>query len=212
MTQIYLIRHGQTQWNREEIFRGTADVPLNESGMREAHLAGEALGDKPIRGVYSSPLPRAKETAEAIARRHGLGVQLLDGLKDVFFGEWQGLSHQAVREAYPDLYRLWLKEPHAVIFPGGESLGVVQARAVEAVQKVVSDHPDETVAVVSHRVVNRVLICGSVGIDLSRFWQIGQDTGGISLLTWKRGRFLLTCLNDTCHLRGMDQDRLKVDF
>lgn len=212
MTQIYLVRHGQTQWNREEIFRGTADIPLNESGIREAHLAAESLKERAIKAVFSSPLARAKQTAEAIAGLHGLEVRIIEGLKDLCFGEWQGVSHQAVRERYPELFRQWLREPHRVTFPGGESLGAIQSRAVEAVKKVVLKHPEETIVMVSHRVVNRALICGLVGIDLSRFWQIGQDTTAINLLTWKHGRFILTCLNDTCHLREVDQERVKVDF
>lgn len=212
MTQIYLVRHGQTQWNREEIFRGTADIPLNESGIREAHLAAESLKERAIKAVFSSPLARAKQTAEAIAGLHGLEVRIIEGLKDLCFGEWQGVSHQAVLERYPELFRQWLREPHRVTFPGGESLGAIQSRAVEAVKKVVLKHPEETIVMVSHRVVNRALICGLVGIDLSRFWQIGQDTTAINLLTWKHGRFILTCLNDTCHLRKVDQERVKVDF
>jgi len=212
MTEIYLVRHGQTQWNKEEIFRGTNDVPLNETGLREASLAAHALKDIEVRAVYSSPLARAKETAAAIARLHKLEVRTIDGLKDICFGEWQGVAHQTVREQYSDLYRRWLEEPHTVTFPGGESLGALKSRAVEAVKEVVPNHPEDTIVMVSHRVVNRVLICGLIGIDLSRFWQIGQDTTAINLLTWKRGRFILTCLNDTCHLRSVNQKRVKIDF
>jgi broad specificity phosphatase PhoE len=212
MTRIYLVRHGQTQWNKEEVFRGTTDVPLNESGIGEAHWAAEALREKPVEAVYSSPLVRAKETATAIARLHGLDAKIVEGLKDLCFGTWQGVSHQRVRKEFPEIYRQWLDAPHTVTFPGGESLAEVQRRATKAAKEIVSNHPKETIVMVSHRVVNRVLICGLAGIDLSRFWQIGQDTTAINLLTWNKGRFVLACLNDTCHLRSMDRDRVKVDF
>ena len=212
MTRIYLVRHGQTQWNREEIFRGTTDVPLNESGLKEADLAAEALREEPIKAVYASPLARAKQTAEAIARIHRTEVRVIDDLRDICFGEWQGVSHKEVRERYADLYRRWLEEPQTVTFPDGESLAALASRAVPAVRRVVLDHAEDTIAMVSHRVVNRVLICGLVGIDLARFWQIGQDTTAINLLTWKKGRFTLTCLNDTCHLRSVNQERVTVDF
>ncbi|MBW2056422.1 MAG: histidine phosphatase family protein [Deltaproteobacteria bacterium] len=211
-TSIYLVRHGQTQWNREEIFRGTADVPLNDSGILEARLAGRALKDKPVRAVYTSPLARARQTAEAIAGFHGLEVAVLEGLKDLCFGKWQGVSHRTVRERYPELYRQWLERPDKVSFPEGESLGALQSRAVEAVKGLIPKHPEQTIVIVSHRVVNRALICGLVGIDLSRFWQIGQDTAAINLLTWRKGRFILTCLNDTCHLRELEGERVRVDF
>jgi len=212
MTRIYLVRHGQTQWNKEQVFRGTIDVPLNEFGQEEARLAANALRDRPIRAVYASPLARATETAAAIAEIHGLEVKAVEGLTDLCFGEWQGVSRKAVMARYPDLYRQWIEEPQNVIFPGGESLATLQSRAVKAVKQTVIGHPEDTIVMVSHRVVNRVLICGLVGIDLSHFWQIGQDTAAINLLIWSNGRFVLGCLNDTCHLRAMDDRRVKVDF
>jgi len=212
MTQIYLVRHGQTQWNKEQIFRGTSDVPLNGSGQEEARLTAKALGTRPISAVYTSPLVRASETAAGIAGIRGLEVRTLEGLTDLCFGEWQGVSHRAVMERYPELYRRWLEEPHRITFPGGDSLRTLQSRAVKAVKQTVLSHPEDTIVMVSHRVVNRVLICGLVGIDLSHFWQIGQDTAAINLLTWSKGRFVLACLNDTCHLRGVDDRRVRVDF
>jgi len=212
MTQIYLVRHGQTQWNKEQVFRGTIDVPLNECGQEEARLTGEALRDRPIRAVYTSPLVRASETAAAIAGIHGLEVQTLQGLTDLSFGEWQGVPHSTVMERYPDLYRRWLEEPHRVTFPGGDDITTLQSRAVKAVKQTVSSHPEDTIVMVSHRVVNRVLVCGLVGIDLSHFWQIGQDTAAINTLTWSKERFILVCLNDTCHLREVSGRRVTVDF
>jgi broad specificity phosphatase PhoE len=211
MTEIYLVRHGQTEWNREAIFRGTTDVPLNDSGIEEAGLAAEALRRIAIEAVYSSPLARARQTAEPIARVHGLDLRIAEGLMDLCFGEWQGVSYQAVREKYPDLYRAWREAPHTIAFPGGESLAALQTRAVGAVREIVCHHPDGTIAMVSHRVVNRVLICGLVGIDLARFWQIGQDTTAINRLIWREGRFILSCLNDTCHLRAMEAKGVKAD-
>jgi broad specificity phosphatase PhoE len=212
MTHIYLIRHGQTEWNKEEIFRGTSDIPLNEMGRMEAQLASEALRAIPLKAVYSSPLARAKETAAAIADCHGLEVRIIEGLQDICFGDWQGVSHKTVQQQYSDLYRRWLEEPHAVTFPGGENLEAVQTRAVKAVREIVSDHPEDTIVMVSHRVINRALICGVAGIELSRFWQLGQDTAAINLLTWKKDYFTLTCLNDTCHLQSLEKDRIKIDF
>jgi broad specificity phosphatase PhoE len=88
----------------------------------------------------------------------------------------------------------------------------LQSRAVKAVKETASSHPEQTIVMVSHRVVNRVLICGLVGIDLSLFWQIGQGTAAINTLTWSKERFILVCLNDTCHLREVSGRRVTVDF
>ena len=96
MTEILLIRHGETEWNAAELFRGRADIPLNENGLRQAGLLSEYLKDKQIDAIYSSPLGRARKTAEIISGRHGLEVMSSGGLIDIDFGEWQGLAHREV--------------------------------------------------------------------------------------------------------------------
>ena len=89
-TSIYLVRHGQTAWNKEEIFRGRSDIPLNETGLKEAELAGEYLKKKEIHAIYSSPLSRAFQTAQKIGRLHNLEVRPLNGMIDMSFGGWEG--------------------------------------------------------------------------------------------------------------------------
>ncbi len=104
MTTIILARHGETEWNAEEIFRGRIDVELNETGIREAELLAKYLSDMTITAVYSSPLKRALQTAEMIARHHDVKVEVAPQLIDLDYGEWQGLSHETVRDRYGQLY------------------------------------------------------------------------------------------------------------
>jgi broad specificity phosphatase PhoE len=212
MTRLFLVRHGRTGWNKEQIFRGTKDIPLDEVGRAEARLVGERLKGEEIRAVYSSPLARARETAEAIARFHNLDVQRLEGLVDLNFGEWEGLSRQEVQERYPDLYQEWLKQPHQIIFPGGEGLDAVSSRAMKAVEEIISRHPQEAVALVSHRVVLKVLICALLGLDNSHFWNIAQDTTALNCFHHRNGTWICNSLNDTCHVKGVGEERGKVDF
>ena len=211
MTSIYLIRHGQTAWNKEEIFRGRTDVPLNETGLKEAGLVAESLKQVEIHGIYSSPLSRAWETAGKIARFHPVEVQSLDGIIDMSFGRWEGHSHQEIRETYPELYRQWREEPHRVKLPGGESLDEVRVRSMAALNELIQLHPGKTLVFVSHRVINKVLICGILGIENSHFWQIGQDTTAINLIQFKTGKYVLSFLNETCHLKGLEE-RVRADF
>ncbi len=211
MTTVYLVRHGQTAWNREEVFRGRADIPLNETGRTEALLTGQYLRGVKVDSLHSSPLSRALETAEAIARYQGKEVQILEGLIDIDFGGWQGISHEVVRERYEELYRQWKESPHLVRFPEGESLEEVRERALRAIHDVVRDHSDENLVMVSHRVVNKTVICGLLGLNNSHFWQIGQDTGCINVLEFGEG-FTLRCLNDTSHLRTIEGERVRIDF
>ncbi len=211
MNTVYLVRHGQTAWNREEVFRGRADIPLNESGRKEALLTGKYLRGVGVDSLYSSPLSRAIETAEAIARYQREEVRILEGLIDIDFGGWQGISHEVVRERYAELYRQWKDAPHLVRFPEGESLEEVRERALGAIHGLVRDHAGEILVMVSHRVVNKIVICGLLGLDNSHFWQIGQDTGCINVLEFGEG-FTLRCLNDTSHLRTIEGERVRIDF
>ena len=211
-TSIYLVRHGQTAWNKEEIFRGRTDVPLDETGLRQAELAGEYFKGMEIRAIYSSPLSRALETAQKIAQSHNIKVQPLQGILDMSFGRWEGQSHLDIQKNDREIYRQWREEPHLVRLPSGESLDDVRVRAMAALEEVIRNHPGKTLILVSHRVVNKVLICGILGLDNSHFWQITQDTTAINLIKYKEGKYILSLMNETCHLKALKEKRLKVDF
>jgi len=211
MTRIILVRHGQTPWNKDKIFRGSRDIPLNDQGREEARLAGEWLKGETIHAAYCSPLSRARDTGEAIARHHGLKAEDLPRLTDICYGDWEGLPLAEVKVKYADLYRRWETAPQTVRFPGGETLEEVKTRALAAVQEAVRRHPGETVLLAAHRAVNKVLIAALIGLDNSHFWRIGQDTTAINRFEWSGDTWQIMGLNDTCHLRGMARGEY-VDF
>jgi broad specificity phosphatase PhoE len=202
MTEIILARHGETEWNVEEVFRGRIDIELNQTGVRQAELLAEHLAELKIEAVYSSPLKRALDTAEAIARRHQLKVKTSPGLIDGDFGQWQGLPLNKVREKYKELYRQWAESPHRAKIPGGESLDGVRERALKVVGGVIAKHK-ERVVLVSHRVVNKALICALLGLDNSHFWNIRQDTCATTTFSHQEGRFVLLNHNDTSYLKSL---------
>ena len=211
MTQIILVRHGQTPWNKDKIFRGSRDIPLNDQGREEARLAGEWLKGETIHAAYASPLSRARDTAHAIARHHSLPVADLPGLTDLFYGDWEGMPLTEVKVTYADLYRQWETAPATVRFPGGETLDEVRDRAMEAVETVVQRHPGQVVLLAAHRAVNKVLIAAFIGLDNSHFWRIGQDTTAINRFHRVGDTWHIMGLNDTCHLRGLARGEY-VDF
>jgi phosphoserine phosphatase len=211
MTKIILVRHGRTLWNREEIFRGTEDVPLDDYGRREAASVREVLRSTGIHAAYSSPLSRARETAEIILQPHGIQVRSHAGLADLHFGDWQGLSHQEVKARYPGLYTQWKRAPHSVVFPNGQSLDSVRDRALQVTREAVEKHKGQAVLLVAHRVVNKVLICALLGLDNSHFWQIAQDPAAVNVLEHSEGTWVCRLLNDTCHLRDSGGGSV-VDF
>jgi probable phosphoglycerate mutase len=203
MPEIILVRHGETDFNASETFRGRADVPLNEKGLRQAQLLGEYLRDEKIDAVYSSPLQRAVKTAEAIAACHNLPVNIIDNLNDIDCGEWQGLSLREVKEKYEELYQDWLDTPEQVKLPGGESLEDVRKRALPFVQDAVMRCSEGKIVLVSHRAVNKVLICALLGLDNSSFWSFKLDTGGITRFNYDGNRAVLISYNDASFLKSL---------
>ncbi len=212
MTSVYLIRHGQTAWNKEEIFRGRSDVALSPIGFREAELVGDYLKGKDIHVIYSSPLSRAKETARRIAQVFNLKVQPLLGITDMSFGKWEGRPLKEIQSYEREIYLQWRDKPHLVRIPEGETLDEVRVRAMVALGEVIQNHQGKNVVLVSHRVINKVIICGILGIDNSHFWQIGQDTASINLIEFREGKYVLSLLNETCHLKSLKDQTLKTDF
>ncbi len=208
--ELILVRHGETEWNIGEIFRGRIDIDLSETGWKQAELLGKYLSRVKIEAIYSGPLKRALNTAQAIARYHNLEVQIAAGLNDLDFGQWQGLSRQEVSEKYQGLYAEWANHPERVTLPGGETLGQVRARAVKVVDEVIARHKG-AVVLVSHRVVNKVLICALLGLDDSHFWNIRLDTCGITTFICENGQFVLNRHNDTSFLKPLRKGRL-ADF
>jgi broad specificity phosphatase PhoE len=207
MAELILARHGETVWNVEKIYRGRTDVNLDEVGIKQAELLGEYLSNWEVEAIYSSPLRRAIYTANIIARYQKIAVQVTHGLIDFDYGEWQSLPEQEVKRLYPTLHNEWHNNPHKVKMPGGESLEDVRRRAVEVVNDILSKYQG-SVVLVSHRVVNKVLICSLLGLDNSYFWNIKQDVGGITIFNYVDGRFVLTKHNDTSHLKELQKSVL----
>jgi broad specificity phosphatase PhoE len=200
VAQIIIVRHGRTEWNRVERFRGRADIGLDEVGIRQAKaVAGRILGLE-VSAVYSSPLRRAFTTAEIVAEKCGLELRPLDGIKDIDYGDWQGLSPEEASERHPDMYRQWLDSPHLVEFPNGESLDKVRQRAGSAVDELRKQLSEETIVLVSHKVVCQILILHFLELDNSHFWQIGQDVCAVNVFQTTDSATFAMQINDTCHL------------
>ena len=202
MAEIVLVRHGETEWNVGEIYRGRADVALDEVGIKQAELLGKYLSGLKLDAIYSSPLRRALDTANIVARYQSVDAQVSHGLIDFDYGEWQGLPDKEAKKLYSALHNKWHANPQLVKMPGGESLDDVRKRALAVVNEVVSKYRG-SIALVSHRVVNKVLICSLLGLDNSHFWHIRQDVGGITTFDYIDGCFILTKHNDTSYLKGM---------
>jgi probable phosphoglycerate mutase len=203
MTCIILVRHGQTEWNRVERFRGRADVPLNETGLAQAEATGLRIHDEwQPSAVYSSPLSRAVRTSEAIAKHFNLPVQIHSGMADIDYGEWQGLTPDEVQDRWPIALHAWYHQPDQAIIPGGETLAQLRSRGMSAINELSARHAQQTIVLVGHTVIIRIILLGVLGLGNERFWHIKQDPCAINVFEAEKGDFVLVSLNDTCHLHN----------
>jgi len=210
MRRIILVRHGETEWNRVEHFRGRADVPLNEKGLAQAKAMAQRVAAKwkPV-AVYSSPLARAVKTAEAVAWHFGLSVQEHPGLIDIDYGQWHGLTPGDAKERWPEVIDAWYNAPHRARIPEGETLDELRVRAERTVDELGARHEGQTIVLVGHTVINRIILLSVLGLGNDRFWRLRQDTCAINVFEVEGGVFTLVSLNDTCHLPEEHRDERK---
>jgi len=212
MTRIFIVRHGETDGNQKKIYRGRWDLPLNKNGKSQVQKAGQALKSIRLDAIYTSPLKRAVQTAEAISAHQDVEPEEDESLIDIDYGEWTKLPDAEVAEKFHDQYRQWKQSPETVLFPGGEGLPSVRARVQPALKRMAEEHPDQTIALASHRVPIKLLLCSALGLEDSSFWQIQIDTASISALDYIDGRFNMIFSNETCHLKSFSDKLGVVDF
>lgn len=201
-TELYLIRHGSTAWNEVVRFRGSADIPLSERGLKQAEALASFFKDTRLSAIYTSPQRRAKHTAEIINKFHHLPLEERPELKSVNYGEWEGKLEEDVARDYPQLYREYIEHIESFRFPQGETLEDLKGRALKVIKEGLSSFEGGKILVVSHQVVTRVLICALLNISSSLYWQIGQDPGCLNIFEFFRGKFYLKLLNYCPKLEG----------
>jgi broad specificity phosphatase PhoE len=201
MTEVVIVRHGETEYNKLGVFRGRLDVPLNDRGREQAAWAAAALRSKPLAAVFSSPLVRALDTAGAIAAAHGLTPIVDQAFQNIDLGEWQGVEKARVEREEPDLWDLWMNDPDALRIPGGETLADVRERAYRRALELVWEYRGNRVAVVTHRSVAKLLGGALLGMEPGYFWKFYLDNAGFSIVGHHDGGFVLLTWNESCHLK-----------
>jgi ribonuclease H / adenosylcobalamin/alpha-ribazole phosphatase len=200
--KIYLVRHGQTDLNRDKRFRGLSDSPLNEAGIYEAAGAGRLLAGAGLSKILTSPVARAAQTATAIAVTTGARVETDDDFIDVDYGAWQGLTVEEVADRFGrDRLSAWRSDPASFTFPDGEAMSTATQRLRRGLMNAVGGATP--VAVVSHLAVLKICFCVMMDLDLSYFWRIDLDNGAVSEFTYTGDAgFLLENWNRTPPAQG----------
>jgi broad specificity phosphatase PhoE len=197
--RLLLARHGESVWNAEKRFQGSTDVALSARGRAQAEALGRALRGYRIAAAYVSPFHRARETAELALREHGVPLTVIEELRELSLGAWEGCTVEEIRGQDGDPYRAWLRAPHDCPPPGGEPLPVVRDRVRAAVDRIAAAHPDgEDVLVVSHGGVISVYACHILGCSFNQLWRLRVDNASLTVVRPPR----LVSLNDTAHLAG----------
>jgi broad specificity phosphatase PhoE len=181
--RVYLVRHGETDWNRHGLVQGTMDIPLNASGRLQARSLADTLSAVRFDAAYTSPLHRARETAaEILADRPDVPLIAVPELREMCYGLWQGRGAAPRRRTNPGLDRRWRDDPWSVRFPGGDSLADVSARTRDLWARLVREHSGQTVLVAGHGHVNRLLLIQALDLPPASFWEIRQPNGCCYLL------------------------------
>ena len=201
MRKLYLLRHGQSEWNLLGKVQGQSDIELTEKGVKQAHKVAQVFLDKKIDAIYSSDLKRACQTAEIIGNKLDLKVNTLCGIREMNFGQWQGLPIETIEKNHTEHYRLWRTAPHEATFIDGENLASVQKRALDCVNKIMFETSEKNILLVSHGTAIKALILGLLDIDLSKYNKMDIGNTGITIIEFRDFSAVLTLLNDTDHLR-----------
>jgi broad specificity phosphatase PhoE len=200
--RILLARHGETPWNAEGRYQGQEDIPLSPVGEEQARRLGERLRGVRIDRAVSSPLSRARRTAElALGGARAAMLATDPGLMEIAHGTWEGMLASEIRERDPERLRAWREAPDTVDMPGGESIHQVFDRAWAAFARACEGlGPEDTLLVVAHDAVNRVLLCHVLGIPFSRLWTFRQAPTTLNLLEGPQvDRLEVVRLNDCAH-------------
>jgi probable phosphoglycerate mutase len=208
--RLLLVRHGETDWNRQGRFQGQMDIPLNPTGWEQAAAASRFLQEVPITRAYTSAMARPRQTAETILSFHpGVPLTSVQGLVEIGHGLWEGRLEAEIAEGWPQLLADWKREPHTVQMPAGENLQQVWDRSIDAWTRIAAGlSPQETALVVAHDAVNKTILCHLLGLTPGDIWMVKQGNGGVTVIDWPaQGEQpqlpVVTCLNLTSHLGGV---------
>jgi probable phosphoglycerate mutase len=199
---LYLLRHGQTDSSRENLFCGSgSDIPLTEAGKEMARCFAEAYSTKPWRAVYASPLTRALTTAQPLCQKLGIKAEVRTGLQEIGYGKWEGQSVATISRDFHDDYIRWTADPAWYAPTGGEPAIAIARRSLEVVEEIKQRFDSGNVLIISHKATIRITLCNLLGIDVGRFrYRFGCPVCSISQIEFTQQGPLLHLLADRSHL------------
>ena len=198
---LYMVRHGQTVSSRENRFSGSSDPPLTEVGEAMAQAFATAYAPVAWDAIYTSPMLRTRQTADALCRLTGVQPIVEDGLKEIGYGEWEGLKQDEVKERWPEAYQYWADDVASRGTPGGDTAFHVAARAMRVVETIRSNHERGNVLLVSHKATLRVITCALLGLDVRLFRErLALPVAAVTMFVVTKRTAQLTVFGDRAYL------------
>ncbi|MDP6468794.1 MAG: histidine phosphatase family protein [Pirellulaceae bacterium] len=199
---LFMVRHGATDNNLADppLLQGRTDVPLSVAGHRQAGRTAELLAHQTIRRVYASPLLRARQTAEVIAKPHRLNVEIVDGIQEIDVGDWEGRSWQEIAVSEPQRYHQFMADPAKHGYAGGENVTDLFRRVQPAMEELLASNLGEQIVVVGHNLVNRAFLAQLIGLPLAQVRSVNQDNCGVSVARYRKNEIKLLSMNSIFHL------------
>ena len=206
--RLIIVRHGESEWNRLGRYQGQADAPLSELGISQAEALAARLKRETFDAIFASPLQRAAQTAEAIARYHpDVPFQHEPAIMEIHHGDWQGLYIQDIVARYADELREWRRHPTRSQFPNGESFSNILKRVIDFKDHLLNDYADRTVLISTHDVVVKIFVADALGMNMDRINGIWVTNASISVIEYGDDLPYLVSLSEACHLGRLESAR-----
>ena len=200
ITTVLVIRHGQTASNTNGHYMGWSQEDLNQKGYEQVQLLSERLSNTPIDAIYTSPLKRARTTAETVAKPHNLDLIEMGDLIEINLGDWQGLHASEIIKKWPDMWQQSRVDPSALSWPNGESFAQTAQRSVQAFNTIVEASHGKLVAIVTHDIIVRIIAIHVLGVTYSIYRRMEVGNASFTKIVVTDGKNQLVTLNDTSHL------------
>lgn len=198
MNKIYLIRHGETTWNKEKKFQGCTNTPLTDLGVAQGEKLARRLENVKFTALYTSPLKRAAKTADLISLKQEVTATEDERFKEIFFGDFEGKTFRALGEEYP-WFQEWTKDPSMHKIPNGDNLQEVLIKTEQVFKDMCEKIEGGEIGIVTHAGFIRLVVLALMGLPLAYYWRFSLNNTSITVFTYKNGKFNLETLNDFAH-------------
>ncbi len=184
ITRVWLIRHGEPEASAQDRCYGKADFGLSAEGVSQVQAATTLLEGEELTAIYASPRTRTLESARILAEPRGMTVETLNALAEIDFGDFEGRTYDEIEFCHPEIYRQWMDHPTEAEFPNGESFDSMWTRVTEAMRELLAKHAGQTIALIAHGGVNRIVLAWAMGLPRENVFRLGQHYAAVNAIQW----------------------------